>query len=123
MFFGLVGRIVNPSEQFSYSLIFGRREQQKTPAMFREEAMTFNSFECAIHRLCPPLPHCSCRLLGHGVEADRGYLLRQSLRLRIGSARDPRSRLAIERLPFDEVFHQFRASRTQPRFTQGVQRK
>lgn len=31
---------------------------------------TFDSFECAIHALAPTCAHCSCRILGHGVEAD-----------------------------------------------------
>ncbi|HVR73941.1 MAG TPA: hypothetical protein VMT52_06390 [Planctomycetota bacterium] len=31
---------------------------------------TFDSFECAIHALAPTCPHCSCRVVGHGVEAD-----------------------------------------------------
>jgi len=31
---------------------------------------TFDSFECAIHALAPECPHCSCRIVGHGVEAD-----------------------------------------------------
>jgi hypothetical protein len=31
---------------------------------------TFDSFECAIHALAPTCPHCSCRVIGHGVEAD-----------------------------------------------------
>ncbi len=30
---------------------------------------TFDSFECAIHRLAPKCAHCDCRILGHGVEA------------------------------------------------------
>jgi hypothetical protein len=29
---------------------------------------TFDSFECAIHRLAPTCQHCHCRILGHGVE-------------------------------------------------------
>ena len=29
---------------------------------------TFDSFECAIHRLAPICPHCGCRIVGHGVE-------------------------------------------------------
>jgi len=29
----------------------------------------FDSFECAIHRLSPVCPHCSNRIIGHGVEA------------------------------------------------------
>jgi hypothetical protein len=30
----------------------------------------FDSFECAIHSLAPQCPHCDCRIVGHGVEAD-----------------------------------------------------
>jgi hypothetical protein len=30
----------------------------------------FDSFECAIHALAPTCPHCGCRIVGHGVEAD-----------------------------------------------------
>lgn len=30
---------------------------------------TFDSFECAIHRLAPTCAHCQCRVIGHGVEA------------------------------------------------------
>jgi len=29
---------------------------------------TFDSFECAIHKLAPVCPHCSCKVIGHGVE-------------------------------------------------------
>ena len=31
---------------------------------------TFDCFECAIHALAPRCPHCSCRVIGHGVESD-----------------------------------------------------
>lgn len=31
---------------------------------------TFDSFECAVQKLAPTCAHCSCRILGHGVEAD-----------------------------------------------------
>jgi len=34
------------------------------------ERHIFDSFECAIHALAPVCPHCSCRIMGHGVEAD-----------------------------------------------------
>ena len=30
---------------------------------------TFDSFECAIHRLAPACEHCGCRVIGHGVQA------------------------------------------------------
>jgi hypothetical protein len=31
---------------------------------------TFDSFECAIQQLAPTCEHCSCRVIGHGVEVD-----------------------------------------------------
>ena len=35
---------------------------------------TFDSFECAIHKLAPSCAHCGCRIAGHGVEgAGRMY--------------------------------------------------
>jgi hypothetical protein len=33
----------------------------------------FDSFECAITRLAPICEHCSCRVIGHGVEVDRHW--------------------------------------------------
>ncbi len=30
----------------------------------------FDSFECAIQALAPECAHCSCRIIGHGVEID-----------------------------------------------------
>ena len=30
----------------------------------------FDSFECAIQKLAPTCTHCSCRIIGHGVEHD-----------------------------------------------------
>ena len=29
---------------------------------------TFDSFECAIHKLAPACAHCGTRIVGHGVE-------------------------------------------------------
>ena len=34
------------------------------------ENHTFDSFECAIHAMAPTCPHCDCRVIGHGVEAE-----------------------------------------------------
>jgi Rieske Fe-S protein len=34
---------------------------------------TFDSFECAIHRLAPACTHCGCKVIGHGVE-DNGVI-------------------------------------------------
>jgi hypothetical protein len=33
----------------------------------------FDSFECAIHKLAPVCAHCSCRIIGHGIEANRTF--------------------------------------------------
>jgi hypothetical protein len=30
----------------------------------------FDSFECAIQRMAPVCEHCSCKIVGHGVEVD-----------------------------------------------------
>lgn len=34
---------------------------------------TFDSFECAIHKLAPTCDHCGCRILGHGIEGDGDF--------------------------------------------------
>jgi hypothetical protein len=33
------------------------------------ETHTFDSFECAIALLAPTCAHCSCRIIGHGIQA------------------------------------------------------
>ena len=33
----------------------------------------FDSFECAIHKLAPICAHCSCRIIGHGIEANQNF--------------------------------------------------
>jgi hypothetical protein len=33
------------------------------------ETHTFDSFECAIHKLAPRCEHCGVAVIGHGVEA------------------------------------------------------
>jgi hypothetical protein len=37
---------------------------------FQGQSHTFDSFECAIHRLAPRCEHCDCTIIGHGHEAD-----------------------------------------------------
>lgn len=37
------------------------------------ESYTFDSFECAIHKLAPTCHHCGCRIVGHGLEANGTY--------------------------------------------------
>jgi hypothetical protein len=34
------------------------------------QSHTFDSFECAIHRLAPRCEHCGCTIIGHGHEAE-----------------------------------------------------
>jgi hypothetical protein len=34
---------------------------------------TFDSFECAIHKLAPTCDHCGCRIIGHGIEANNKF--------------------------------------------------
>jgi len=34
---------------------------------------TFDSFECAIHKLAPVCDHCGCKIIGHGMEADGAF--------------------------------------------------
>src|SRR5687767_10760734 len=31
---------------------------------------TFDSLECAIHKLAPVCAYCGCRIIGHGIEAN-----------------------------------------------------
>jgi hypothetical protein len=38
--------------------------------MMAGQRHTFDSFECAIHRLAPTCAHCGCRIIGHGLEAE-----------------------------------------------------
>ncbi len=33
----------------------------------------FDSFECAIHKLAPVCDHCGCKIVGHGIQADRKF--------------------------------------------------
>ncbi|HUF60429.1 MAG TPA: hypothetical protein VMN36_00010 [Verrucomicrobiales bacterium] len=39
----------------------------------RGEAYTFDSFECAIHKLAPRCKKCGIRIIGHGLEKEGVY--------------------------------------------------
>ncbi len=41
-----------------------------TVRTYEGKSHTFDSFECAIHRLAPTCSHCNCRIIGHGMEDD-----------------------------------------------------
>lgn len=34
---------------------------------------TFDSFECAIHKLAPLCDNCNCKIIGHGIEANNTF--------------------------------------------------
>jgi hypothetical protein len=34
------------------------------------QTYTFDSLECAVHKLAPACSHCGCRIIGHGVEGE-----------------------------------------------------
>jgi hypothetical protein len=34
---------------------------------------TFDSFECAIHKLAPTCKHCGCKIIGHGLESNGAF--------------------------------------------------
>ena len=36
----------------------------------RGRTYTFDSFECAIHKLAPTCAYCGCKVIGHGIETD-----------------------------------------------------
>ncbi len=38
--------------------------------VINDQTHTFDSFECAIHKLAPTCAHCACKIIGHGVEAN-----------------------------------------------------
>lgn len=39
----------------------------------QEGTYTFDSFECAIHKLAPECAHCGCKIIGHGIEAGTAF--------------------------------------------------
>jgi hypothetical protein len=44
-------------------------DYDKAFQVFNGTTHVFDSFECAIQALAPVCEHCSCRVIGHGVEA------------------------------------------------------
>jgi hypothetical protein len=51
-------------------VVCGNSYANSFEVVFGGELFTFDSFECAIHRLAPVCAHCGCRIVGHGIEAE-----------------------------------------------------
>jgi Zn finger protein HypA/HybF involved in hydrogenase expression len=51
-------------------VVCGNDHAKSFDVLFEGGIMTFDSFECAIHRLAPSCSHCDCRIIGHAVEAE-----------------------------------------------------
>lgn len=48
--------------------VCGNDYDRSFEVLMQGERHTFDSFECAIHKLAPRCAHCECRVIGHGVE-------------------------------------------------------
>lgn len=48
--------------------VCGNEYDRSFDVMMQGERHTFDSFECAIHKLAPQCAHCQCHVIGHGVE-------------------------------------------------------
>jgi len=48
--------------------VCGNDYDKSFEVQMRGQRHTFDSFECAIQALAPTCSHCSCRIVGHGVE-------------------------------------------------------
>ena len=54
-------------------IVCGNESVNAFEVAYKGERFTFDSFECAIHRLAPICSHCGCRIVGHGIEAGVAY--------------------------------------------------
>jgi phage terminase large subunit GpA-like protein len=70
--------------------VCGNQYDKSFDVVMAGQSHTFDSFECAIHALAPTCAHCSCRIVGHGVEvAGRYYCCANCARMSgAGGARD-----------------------------------
>jgi hypothetical protein len=50
--------------------VCGNDYDKSFQVVMNNKARTFDSFECAIQALAPICAHCTCRVIGHGVEQD-----------------------------------------------------
>ena len=54
--------------------VCGNEYDKTFEVRFAGENHVFDSFECAIYALAPTCNHCSCRIVGHGVENEHGVM-------------------------------------------------
>ena len=50
--------------------VCGNEYDKSFEIQIHEQRHIFDSFECAIQALAPTCRHCSCRIIGHGVEVE-----------------------------------------------------
>jgi hypothetical protein len=50
--------------------VCGNNYDKSFEVTFAGDRHVFDSFECAIHALAPKCAHCSCSIIGHGVEEN-----------------------------------------------------
>ncbi|HET8546930.1 MAG TPA: hypothetical protein VFL57_02960 [Bryobacteraceae bacterium] len=50
--------------------VCGNDYDKSFEVVYRGSRHTFDSFECAIHKLAPECRHCGCRIVGHGMETS-----------------------------------------------------
>jgi hypothetical protein len=53
--------------------VCGNEYHRTFAVMTAGETHTFDSFECAIHKLAPSCSHCGVKIVGHGVEAHGDF--------------------------------------------------
>jgi hypothetical protein len=67
------GRDARPELAFKACEHCGNRYDKAFVILMDGKQHVFDSFECAIHMLAPRCGHCSCAIIGHGVESAGAY--------------------------------------------------
>ena len=50
--------------------VCGNESPRSFDVMYEGGILTFDTFQCAIHRLAPACAHCDCLILGHVVHGE-----------------------------------------------------
>jgi len=53
-------------------IVCGNESPRSFDVMYNGGILTFDTFQCAIHRLAPACGRCDCLILGHAVEGEDG---------------------------------------------------